>query len=643
MKRGAINRLINLLTPFLLGWLVIACDQQQNTFSGSSESDSTKATSGNNTNDGSGNGAAPGESSLTDEDAEEIIKVEILHLIEPKIDDDDTGGTYTRKLTLPKNYNGKLYLAGNNVSTLKNEMVWVKFYLGKDRYPVEIPATTGTAAGLTPQTDVQVLIMDLRDKPFENINLFYDLYDYNNYSFLGSSAADALDSPVSSNRDKNLYCRGLLLSDDPSFEGDLTSGCTLATDTCKYAYAKVTDKTLVKQGSPATFDIPSSTSIQQNTSGGLDDDSDSIKINRCLPDDPAAGIYTYTYNALSATPAVTLTYGSGDSITYDSDTYEFEGPYYANDYSNWEITGDAILNSTSGVFGSLLDASEINSAVQSKLFPLYTQRELRSGIEYVGSDDIDDPDKTKTLLSMGSSTDSLWMDGCNERTASRDRRGEHSGSCNVTATIEIIIKDSEGNETVISSTDEVKLQLVKASTINSDGEDVSLGSFHICDSSSQCGSDECCFNGRCWTNDLVSQCIEDSPSYGNAATGSSCSTDFDCSSLCCDPNRKICQNHNPNNDNSPVSCSKPIGSYCITKEWCKKYTVTEYFIINTGIDEATGSNTCMLRAYTSQVYGNCSEGICVRPEDPEIPDFDSSDPNRCDEAQSAPQGYSSSD
>ena len=66
-------------------------------------------------------------------------KVEIRHLIEPNLSTDPTytpgtgyegGGSYLRKLTLPKNFQGKLYLAGINIGTLSNRIVKVRFKFG---------------------------------------------------------------------------------------------------------------------------------------------------------------------------------------------------------------------------------------------------------------------------------------------------------------------------------------------------------------------------------------------------------------------------------------------------------------------------------------------------------------------------------
>src|SRR5690554_6300604 len=75
--------------------------------------------SGGGQNGPGGNNAVGNENPMDPSNVQRIdAKVEIRHLIEPKIDDNSPGGAYTRKLTIPKNYDGYLYLAGINVSTL---------------------------------------------------------------------------------------------------------------------------------------------------------------------------------------------------------------------------------------------------------------------------------------------------------------------------------------------------------------------------------------------------------------------------------------------------------------------------------------------------------------------------------------------
>lgn len=559
--------------------------------------------------------------------------VEIRHLVEPKIDDDDDGGTYTRKLTLPKNYDGLLYLAGINVNTLKEKNVKVRFRFGLTRDPITVSATIGQAAGLTPQTAVEVLVMDMRYQPFRNVQLVYDLFDYNNYN---AGAANALDSPVQDNKDKNLFCRGLNLTHDPTFNGgSVAEKCDGVTDICKYAYAKVVDQGMVKvpNSGPKLPISPSEPNIQAGDLG-LYRDTDEIMLKRCTPDNPLGGQYVYKdetlYAGIVGPQKVTLTYNSAgtSTTTIDGEKYRFDGPYRAINYSNWQVESTAIF-SAYGLFGSYLngstDATKAATGTQSLLFPLQGKMDLQEQVEYLGANDWDD---YKVFTEMASNGPSQWMDGCNLRATSVDNiTGEHIGSCNVTALVEIISVDEEGRETVEADSIDVKLQLVKPQQINNDGEDVILSSFQSCNSNNQCASDECCFNKRCWDDKLVSQCLEDVNTVGHLPPGSNCQSDFECASLCCNQSTGKCAVHD-NLQDPPVYCSKPSGQFCIAREWCMKHTITECAIVKTGFD-AVGNPTCALRCYTHQEFGDCVNGVCKPPPTPTQPIFNPNDPTTC--------------
>ena len=602
---------------------------------------------------GDGNGAAPGGGSL---DPDEVIdvaaKVEIRHLIEPKVDDNSPGGTYTRKLTIPKNYNGYLYLAGINVSSLADKNLKVRFKFGVDSSSITIPATIATGAGLTPQTDVEVLVMDMRSEPFGNVRLIYDLFDYNEYDF-GASDPDpgVLTEPVQFNRDDKLFCRGLSLKNDPTFAGQLAQGCKDNDDICKYAYAKILDKGLVRDNwltpiLPTELNVASESTLMSG-------DSNALNLKRCLPDNPSSASHTID--------GVTFPFSAQyDSVVdmeweikpgslmglFDGSTflgnYYYQGPYQAVNLNSWQIGNGALLGEY-GIFKRFLDLNsvagldpmELQFGAQARIFPLQTKRMLPKDVEYMGSDI---PGDVKTLKYMSSNGESQWMDGCNERVSTmlNDYNGEHVGSCNVTATIEIIAIDDDGNESIVDASDDVKLQLVKPAYLDTEGDNVLLSSFQSCSSSNQCGSGSCCINKRCWSKDIVSQCVEDLPTYGNGLPGESCQSDNECSSLCCNQSTGQCSVHDTLSD-PQVLCSKPSGQSCIAKEWCMKHPVTRCFIVNTGFD-AQGQRTCALRCYNYEEFGDCRAnaggvvGICVPPEQPEQPVFNPSDPNRCDEA-----------
>lgn len=601
---------------------------------------------------GDGNGAVPGDGTVGQDQTEFIeAKVEIRHLIEPKVDDNSDGGAYKRKLTIPKNFDGHLYVAGINISTLSEKNLKVRFKFGLDSSPIDIPAYVGTAPGLTPQTKVEVLIMDMRSAPFDKVRLIYDLFDYNEYDF-GNSSPDpgVLSEPVQYNRDDKLFCRGLKLEDDPTFNGKIVDGCSGTNDTCKYAYAKVLDKGLVKSDWITPL-LPTELNVASST-GDLSDDSNEMNLGRCLPDNPTSaqhviGSKTFTFSATfnSGLSKWEIVGGSLIELLEGSTSlgsYYYQGPYQAINISKWEIGDSALLGET-GVFGRFLslnsvagvDSTELQFGAQAKLFPLQTKLSLSKDVEYMGSVIPGDPKVSKV---MGSNGDSLWMDGCNERVSTmlNDYNGEHVGSCNVTASVEIVAVDDDGTEKIIDATDEVKLQLVKGEVLNTDGDNVLLSSFQSCSSSNQCGSDECCMNKRCVGKDLVSQCVEDLPTYGNYLPGESCQSDNECASLCCNQASGKCAVHDTLSD-PQVFCSKPSGQTCIAKEWCMKHPVTQCYIVNTGFD-AQGQKTCAKRCYTFEQHGDCRAsagnvmGICQPPEQPEQPVFNPDDPNRCDDA-----------
>ncbi|MBD67041.1 MAG: hypothetical protein CME62_17700 [Halobacteriovoraceae bacterium] len=618
----------------LLIFILTACIEAEQGARVSSETDAI-GSDNKGAGDNGGDGVADNDDGVGSDEGEIIAKVEVRHLIEPKVDDDSDAGDYKRKLTIPKNYNGLLYLAGINISTLASKNVKVRFNFGLNSLPIEIPATVSTGAGLTPQTNTQVLVMDLRSKPFSDIQLLYDLFDYNTYDFDGSgSDPSALNEPVASNRDDKLFCRGLKLKNDPTFTGSLTERCKDSDDICKYAYAKIVDKGLVEDrgANPDLPIIPSEPQIQSG-SLGLDDDTHSIKLSRCLPDNPLLYTNFYTYDG-------TYSFGTfGSSNTIDGTVYHYEGPYRSLNTGNWEVEEEAIKGQF-GVFqgvwdddvDGLVDEDELDFGYKSNLFPLYTKFNLLGGTEYLGSAL---PDDEKTSFTMSTNGTSEWMDGCNERaTTVHDITGEHIGSCNVTATIEVVTTDDDtGVETTIDITKEVKLQLVKEAILDTNGDNVLLSSFQQCSSSNQCGSDECCINKHCWSKSLVNQCIEDLPSFGNQVTGEACTSDYQCASLCCNKINGRCAPHDTISEN-PSYCSKPSGQTCVAKEWCQKHPVTTYAIVDTGFDNL-GNRTCALRHVTAEVYGDCtstdglSEGICVPPSQPSIPTFDENDPNRC--------------
>ena len=587
-------------------------------------------------------------------------KIEIRHLIEPNLSTDPTyspgtgfagGGSYVRKLTLPKNFVGKLYVAGINIGTLAERHVKVRFKFGVNREAITLPATVTQAPGITPQTNISVLVIDMRSEPFRNIRLPYDLYDYNEY---GST-----DSPVQDNRDSGLYCRGLRLEDDPTFVGVGQCDGLQADEECLYAYAKVMDQGLVRRdivnnadGTTSVVLVPTSPDLPQVASSyGMDYLRDNLSqaVRRTLPD---SAVVPFEF---SKPP---LTVGATDSYQIDfltdwvyklvgDENYFYRGPYRLVNSDQWhfkftDLSGSKRLFAENSeilynpyVYGPLPDDpyqappySQYFIYYKSLMFPRATQIDLPAGVEYLGSTNWNDSRQERSLSTAGKTE---WMDGSNARAQSRNQELEHIGSCNVSASIEILAKDDNNNEYIVSLADDVKLQLVRPIQHFTDtGNDVLYTNFKTCTSNSTCGGSECCFNNRCWDQSLVSQCYDSTTGQGNQEVGSTCQTDLECTSLCCNRTSGTCAPHNTLL-NPAVLCSKPIGDFCIAKEWCQKSPVTKCLVVRTGTD-SLGNVTCRQQCYTTLENGDCKGGVCTPPIQEAIPVFDPNDPDRCDGA-----------
>ncbi|MGE3608551.1 MAG: hypothetical protein AB7I27_03095 [Bacteriovoracaceae bacterium] len=619
-------------------------------------------------NVGSGSGAT-GTGDITS-GTSLLPKVEIRHLIEPNLSTDTSyssgtgyagGGSYVRKLTLPKNFEGKLYLAGINIGTLASNFVRVRFKFGISREPVIVSATVTKAPGITPATPISVLVMDLRSQPFRNVRLPYDLFDYNEYDFTAG------DTPTQDNRDSGLYCRGLQVQDDPTFVGvgacdGLQSNSNQPEEECLYAYAKVLDQGLVKESNgvkvPITPTLPQSKSI---SGSNYYQDYLTAQLKKPLLDTmPTSSSYvvgSYKFSELSTggtdSTNITYTYSAmtptsiWDAISINGVNHYYRGPYRLVNKSQWQFAFSdldgpkKLFKSNSWVYYTgatpLPDDSQ-TSPTQTKLyynsylFPLATKLDLAAGVSHLSSSSVDGVRSETTLASAGKT---LWMDGANARAVSKNADQEHIGSCNVVATIEILAKDSNGTEYVVATSRDVKLQLVRPTQYRTDtGNEVLYSNFKTCSTNAGCGSSECCFNNRCWDQSLVSQCFDSSSTQGNKVVGDSCSTDLECSSLCCNRTSGQCAPHNTSL-NPAVLCSKPIGDYCISKEWCQKTPITKCLVVKTGTD-SLGNTTCRQQCYVVEEFGDCKNSACVPPTQDPIPTFDPSSPTACDGAVTAP-------
>src|SRR3989339_142500 len=586
---------------------------------------------GGSVNDGQGaanNGETGGE--IAQDEVEDLYpngKTELRHFIDP------FDGTYKTKITVPKNFSGFMYISGLNIQSLSSKILGVRFKFGRDLAPIEVSGVTvGRGEGITPTTDIAVLILDMNDRPFEKVRLLYDLYDYKSYSAGEASTTDP--------RDDKLYCRGLRKQYDPTF---IETNCSSSTSKCLYSYAKILDAGLYRTAS-SIFLSPTDPEVDTVGSGyNLMSSTDFLK--RCLPDNI---MWSNLYKVLGSSSSLAgdITYASGlGGITsvggYNYGSYSYRGPYRMNALSEWEILGDAIYG-TFGIFkarmgGAALAACSSSSAncatggYQSRLFPMVGKMSLSSNVEHFSSTEVDSTAGAgRELTSLISAGDTDYMDGCNLRVSNFDVDTlEGISSCNVIATVEVYTKDAKsGQETILASSDQIKLQLIRPSQTDSVGREVLYSALKSCSSSNACGSEECCYNNRCWTKDLVSQCLEDTHSEGNYAVGQSCTSDYQCASLCCDQSLGTCRPHIANVDEQ-VLCSKSPGQQCISKEWCRKDSVSTCKVYITGTSPTTGQTTCALRCYPVPTFGDCINGICVTPEIPAIPSYD---PNDCSNA-----------
>jgi len=623
--------------------LLIGCVDNQGMRSAREKSLNNKSVAGSG--NPSGQSAVAGDSlNNLITDITEQGKSEIRHIVDP------FDGTFRQKVTIPKNFTGLLYLSGINLTALNNRLVSVRFNFGREMESVTIPATIGRAEGLTPQIDIGVLILDMTNRPFENIRLLYDLYDYNDYR---DSNGVETGIPTQDNRNKGLYCRGLRLEHDPTFVASSSNTkCDTAGERCLYAYAKIVDSGLYKLSNasdPTSTKVAISPSEPQIdlTGGGFVLDSISNQLKKCLPDNFNKGELSTLFNnaTISANAQGVATFGS--TIALSGTNYTFNGPFRAIGESQWEIGKNALSTSSAvfypvqpagidyptGLFQSSGNSSlDPNAGYNSFLFPRGGKMSLQADLEYFGSvnpwgDGTDslNPSSRKSLTSLVSAGDSSYVYGCNLRATNFDKYlNEGTGSCNVSATIEIITQE-DGKTIVLNTAKEVKLQLVRSSLSNFQGLEVLYTSMKSCSSSKSCGAAECCFNNRCWDRGLVSQCLDEAAPSGNRQVGENCTSDYECASLCCNKGTTTCAVHT-NLGSDPVLCGKTPGEQCVAKEWCRKENLADCYVVKTGTSP-TGAVECALRCYNIPTYGNCRDGQCVTPQANPVPVFNPTNPD----------------
>lgn len=593
--------------------------------------------SGSGSGAGAGSGSGPSDGSIGSEDGVDFSagRTELRFIVDP------FSGTYKNKVTIPKNFTGELYLSGLNVTALSDRIIKVRFNFGRELEPVVVPATIVRASGITPQTDIEVLALSMDDRPFEQIRLLYNLFDYNDYR---DENGDETLPPVSDPRDGNLFCRGLRLEHDPTFEGSSTNDLCDGRDgagvpnneKCLYSYAKIVDTGLYT-ASPMFGKIPSEPQIDLIPGDGQGYAGDSLtnNLNKCLPDninrENIEGVMGLSFPNPASPLFNQVIAGAGDYNIY-------RGPFRPIGEWTWEISDQALFsvvdanNGPRGIFQRSIDGT-IRSGYRSFLFPRAGKMDLGAGVEHWSSPQpFGNPgDGARSLQSLLTSGKTDYMDGCNIRVSNYNSfTNEGISSCNVSGTIDIITTDpvTGGVEVIASSTD-VKLQLIRPSIENFRGEEVLYSSMKTCSSSSACSKGECCFNNRCWSKDLVSQCLEDVPVVGNRGVGEVCNSDFACSSLCCNQSTGTCGVH-INTEDEQVLCSKAPGQQCVSKEYCRREFIPECFVVKTGTDNL-GNQSCALRCYNVPTFGNCRNGVCTPPQAKPVPAFDPLNPD-CTEA-----------
>ena len=559
------------------------------------------------------------------------------------IDPDE--GSVSDKVTIPKNYNGILYLGGLNIGSLRDRFIKVRFKFGRGLAPVTLPAVVARGEGLTPQSDIELLALDLSAKPFDRIRLRYDLFDYNDYR--DETTGEESDGPVDDPKDGGLFCRGLDIAYDPTFEGSQSNpACDAVGETCLYAYAKIRDRGLVvvEDGRPVFSLTPREPQIGLSKEGYLMESGEDI-LAKCLPDNRdvfnindlfnlngQGGLGSLQdgavfYRMRHKTTGKTVLSGSDSLLEYelddgvdDSATYVYKGPFRALDTDSWQISGGAIFSEVSGslkasgIFQGTIDSSNSNvqAGYRSFLFPRAAKMDIKAGVEHLSGSDPFGPRRLRSGgLHIAGQTD--FMDGCNRRVHTYDAfSNENIASCNVTALIEIIYENEEGYEIALDSSYEIKLQLVRPSVKNQGGEEVLYTSLNVCSqNSNSCAEGECCFNNRCWSKSVVHQCLEDTPEVGRKGTGERCSGDTECASLCCRSSTSRCAVHLKTEDEE-VLCSKAPGQSCLSKEMCRREYIPRCFKVRTGVTPF-GVQLCAKRCYHVPTFGDCVNGRCVAP------------------------------
>ena len=519
---------------------------------------------------------------------------------------DPTDGSYKTKISLPKNFDGRLYFSGLNLFTLKDKIIYVRFRFGTELSSVTMQGLVAKGSGITPDTQVDNLILDFNQQDFRTIRVHYDLYDYKDYS--------ESNSVVGNSKDQNLYCRGLKTEDDPTFVPTLAKPkCNYAQARCLYSYASVIDSGLYDSSNLTTLRKYPLYDVEKN---GYDQNSLEVVKNRCLPD---SADLVDLQTALGPLGKVLVNNSLSSVIRLDGKDYSWRGPFRTSALGQWQISGSAVFGKY-GIFQKSIDSStNPELGFQANLYPRAQTLTLQNQIEYIGSA-LPFARKERKIMQM--SGESLHMDGCSIRVISPS-----VNKCNVTADIEVFYLDGNEKEISVVKNKTLKIQLLEEQNV--------FTTNRSCQIDGNCGTGECCFNNQCFEKSLVGgSCLSDLNNEGNRLMGDSCQSDLECSSLCCN-SQKICAPHSYTQDQK-VLCSKSAGESCIAREFCQEYQIVTCYKVKTGVFD--GRQTCAIRCYYKPTFGDCINFKCQPPPTPTIPYLDPKNPN-CSDAIDAPTQF----
>lgn len=101
--------------------------------------------------------------------------------------------------------------------------------------------------------------------------------------------------------------------------------------------------------------------------------------------------------------------------------------------------------------------------------------------------------------------------------------------------------------------------------------------------------------------------------------GTSCMSDYECNSLCCNSSIGACSPHDEVN-----RCNKTPGQRCVDSDFCKSEYVTQCKIVKISMNP-DGTQGCAMRCFTKAVTGDCINSYCVPAKTPPIPEWDGVD------------------